>query len=74
MIKIKSLSDYRRMIVWLWDQGCDPSFYQRGAVVRFHVNRAGNFWADANDLLAACEEAVNSWIEHGKPSEGGPVN
>lgn len=69
-VKVEGMSGYRATVMWLMEKGCNPSAYSRGSVKRFHVNKAGNFWADAETLPEACEEAVNNWIEAGMPKEG----
>jgi len=70
-VKVEGMAEYRMVVLWLMEQGCNPDAYSRGPnVKRFHVNKAGNFWADAETLPEACEEAVNNWIEAGMPKEG----
>lgn len=70
-IQVRSNEDYCDTVLWLLDQGCEPSLYKRGPeLYRFHVHRAGNFWDDAETKCEACENAVNSWIEAGMPKEG----
>lgn len=69
-VKIQSMEDYRDVIMWLFEHGCEPNVAKRGKdVVRFHVTRAGNFWEDGS-LFEACETAVNNWIRAGMPEEG----
>lgn len=70
-ISIKDIHDYRQIVLWLIGEGCNPSSYKRGPeVVRFHINRYGNYWAEGIHMFEACEEAVNNWIEAGMPKEG----
>lgn len=69
-VKVEGMTGYRAIVMWLMEQGCTPSANSQGSLKRFHVNKGGNFWADAEALPEACEEAVNIWIEAGMPKEG----
>ena len=69
-VKVEGMSGYRATVMWLMEQGCNPRAHSRGEVKRFHVNKCGNFCADAETLPEACEEVVNNWIEAGMPKEG----
>ena len=66
-VKVSNQEDYRSIVLWLMDEGCEPYLGKRGKnLYRFHVNRAGNFWADAATAHEACEIAVNDWLASGK--------
>lgn len=69
-VRIKDIHEYRQIVLWLMDEGCNPLSYPRSDGIRFYVNKAGNFWADGVHMFEACELAVNNWIDAGMPEEG----
>lgn len=71
LVRIESMVDYRLVMLWLMDLGCEPVLSKRGRdEYRFHVTRAGNHWSDGSTRFEACEHSVNGWIEAGMPKEG----
>jgi len=66
-VKIDDIEDFKDLVYWLREQGCDPSVYERGKLQRFHVDRYGNFWEDHIELFKAAEIDTNNWIEKGMP-------
>jgi hypothetical protein len=61
---------YDEIVILLRKIGCDPGVYARGKLYRFHINKCGNFWADAPTELDACIEAVRNWIAQDCPLDG----
>ena len=50
---------------------CSPSLYKRGPHLwRAHINRAGNYWADARTPTKAFQIAYADWRYDGRPMDG----
>lgn len=60
-----------RKLKFLQNAGCRPNISYRGhGIWRAHVNRAGNFWADADSPRKALTDAIELWDSKGRPMDG----
>lgn len=64
------MSDLSSLLLSLKARGCVPGIYLRGDMWRAHVNRCGNYWADAATPYAALSEAAAMWFRADCPRDG----
>lgn len=64
-------NEIERMLDELRALGYDPCISQRGPRIwRAHINRFGNFWADADSPDVALSMAKKLWERAGRPRDG----
>ena len=73
---VMSFDSTDEAIDFLTVRGCYPCLSRRGRdlrkkdAFRFHINGAGNYWAEGRTQLEAANKAIALWYEAGRPLDG----